>query len=134
MKKVAFPARALILVLLVGSPLLPQAPAPQPLALPLECAGKDCALLEGKPQTTGMRSGYVRLKPGETVGWHSTGKNEETLVILHGRGEALVKGRAGMPFAAPHLIYFPPATEHNVTNTGDRVLEYVYVVAPAGTP
>jgi mannose-6-phosphate isomerase-like protein (cupin superfamily) len=29
------------------------------------------------------------------------------------------------------LVYIPPATRHNVTNTGNDVLEYVYVVAPA---
>jgi mannose-6-phosphate isomerase-like protein (cupin superfamily) len=29
------------------------------------------------------------------------------------------------------LAYIPPATRHNVTNTGAELLEYVYVVAPA---
>jgi mannose-6-phosphate isomerase-like protein (cupin superfamily) len=119
-------------ILLFGvPPLMSQAPAPRPQSLPLECAGKDCALLNGKPQTAGMRSGFVRLKPGEMVGWHSTQQNEETLVILHGRGEALIKGREGIAFAAPHVVYIPPSTEHNVTNTSSEVLEYVYVVAPA---
>jgi oxalate decarboxylase/phosphoglucose isomerase-like protein (cupin superfamily) len=28
------------------------------------------------------------------------------------------------------LVYIPPATRHNVKNTGDKILEYVYVVAP----
>ena len=28
------------------------------------------ALLRGAPQTTGMRSGFVRLKPGESIGAH----------------------------------------------------------------
>jgi mannose-6-phosphate isomerase-like protein (cupin superfamily) len=133
MKRISVLATFPVLVLLLGSALLPQTPAPQPLTLSLECPGKDCPLLRGKPQTAGMRSGFVRLRPGDKVGWHSTGKNEETLVILGGRGEALIKGRAGMPFAAPQLVYIPPATEHNVTNTGDGVLEYVYVVAPART-
>jgi len=112
-----------------------QAP-PQPLSLPLACAGRDCPLLEGVPQTAGMRSGFVRLKPGESVGWHTTGKNEETLVILHGGGEARIEGSARSDgetvraFTAPRLVYIPPATRHNVVNTGDRPLEYVYVVAP----
>ena len=123
MKRISVLATFPVLVLLLGSALLPQTPAPQPLTLSLECPGKDCPLL----------CGFVRLRPGDKVGWHSTGKNEETLVILGGRGEALIKGRAGMPFAAPQLVYIPPATEHNVTNTGDGVLEYVYVVAPART-
>jgi len=108
-----------------------QAP-PQPLSLPLACAGRDCPLLEGAPQTAGMRSGFVRLKPGESVGWHTTGKNEETLVILRGGGEARIEGQPARPFRAPRLVYFPAATRHNVVNTGARLLEYVYVVAPAG--
>ena len=71
------------------------------------------------------------LQPGETVGWHTTGKNEEALVILHGQGEALIDGQAGQPFVAPAFVYIPPATRHNVLNTGTEPLEYVYVVAPA---
>ena len=90
-------------------------------------------MLQGIPQTAGMRSGFVRLKPREFVGWHTTGKNEEALVILRGRGEALIEGQPGRLFAAPMLVYIPPATRHNVTNTGDELLEYVYVVAPART-
>jgi mannose-6-phosphate isomerase-like protein (cupin superfamily) len=78
-----------------------------------------------------MRSGFVRLKPGETVGWHTTGKNEESLIVLHGRGEARIEGQPPQAFAAPALAYIPPATRHNVANTGDEILEYVYVVAPA---
>jgi mannose-6-phosphate isomerase-like protein (cupin superfamily) len=80
-----------------------------------------------------MRSGFVRLKPGETVGWHTTGQNEETLVILRGQGEALIEGQPKLTFVAPRLAYIPPASRHNVTNTGKEPLEYVYVVAPAKT-
>ncbi len=91
-------------------------------------------MLHGAPQTTGMRSGFVRLMPGTTVGWHTTGANEEALVILHGQGEALINGQAKRAFAAPALAYIPPATRHNVANTGKEALEYVYVVAPAKQP
>jgi quercetin dioxygenase-like cupin family protein len=104
---------------------------PQPLTMPLVCPQGDCPLLKGVPQTTGMRSGFVRLKPGETVGWHTTGKNEESLVILHGQGTAMIDGQAGKPFMAPAFVYISPATRHNVLNTGTEPLEYVYVVAPA---
>ncbi len=78
-----------------------------------------------------MRSGFVRLEPGKSVGWHSTGKNEESLVILHGRGDALIEGKPKHSFTAPGCVYIPPATRHNVTNTGSETLEYVFVVAPA---
>ena len=112
-------------------PIFSQAAKPHPLTMPLQCAQGDCSLLHGVPQTAGMRSGFVRLKSGATVGWHTTGKNEETLVILRGQGEALIDGQAKQPFIAPALVYIPPATRHNVANTGKDPLEYVYVVAPA---
>jgi mannose-6-phosphate isomerase-like protein (cupin superfamily) len=120
----------------VGAMLIPltamsQSAKPQPLVIPLQCAGGDCPLLEGVPQTAGMRSGYVRLLTGATVGWHTTGKNEESLVILQGQGEALIEGQANRPFTAPAVVYIPPATRHNVKNTGSHPLQYVYVVAPA---
>jgi hypothetical protein len=118
-------------LLLATAPISSQTAKPQPLTIPLVCPQGDCPLLKGVPQTTGMRSGFVRLKPGATVGWHTTGKNEEALVILRGQGEALIDGQAKQPFTAPALVYIPPATRHNVANTGKELLEYVYVVAPA---
>jgi len=123
-------ARTVALLFCGLSPLASQAPSRQPLVLAVECPGKDCTLLKGTPQTAGMRSGFVRLKPGESVGWHSTAQNEESLIVLHGVGDALIEGQAGRSFAAPQFLYIPPATRHNVENTGREVLEYVYVVAP----
>jgi len=115
---------------LVAAPLSSQMSRPEPFARSLECAKGECALLEGTPQTAGMRSGFVRLKPGETVGWHTTGQHEEALVILRGEGAALIEGRPKQTFIAPAFAYIPPATRHNVSNTGKALLEYVYVVAP----
>jgi len=108
-----------------------QSPSRQPLSFALVCASGDCPLLVGAPQSAGMRSGFVRLPPGESIGWHTTARNEESLVVLRGQGEALFDGFAKRPFVAPASLYIPPATRHNVTNTGRGVLEYVYIVAPA---
>jgi mannose-6-phosphate isomerase-like protein (cupin superfamily) len=113
------------------TPLASQAPARQPLTFALDCPGGDCPLLTGAPQTAGMRSGFVRLKPGQSVGWHTTGHNEECLIILRGAGDALIEGQPKHSFAAPRAVYIPPGTKHNVTNSGTEPLEYVYVVAPA---
>ena len=124
-------ARTLAILFYGMSPLASQAPSRQALVLPLECSTADCALLRGAPQTAGMRSGFVRLKPGQSVGWHSTGQNEESLIILHGAGDALIEGQSKRSFVAPQFLYIPPATTHNVENSGREVLEYVYVVAPA---
>jgi mannose-6-phosphate isomerase-like protein (cupin superfamily) len=77
-------------------------------------------LLEGKPQTLGMRSGRVHLEPGQACGQHSTKNQEELLVFLTGQGELLI-GK---------VAYIPPETLHDVRNTGAEPLTYVYCVAP----
>jgi len=103
----------------------------EPLTFALDCANGDCPLLTGAPQTSGMRGGSVKLTPGESVGWHSTGANEEALVILHGTGAAKIEGRPDVPVHEKMLVYIPPESKHNVANTGTELLEYVWVVAPA---
>jgi quercetin dioxygenase-like cupin family protein len=105
-------------------------PKREPMTFALDCTGSDCPLLKGAPQTSGMRGGSVKLKPGESVGWHSTAANEEALVILHGSGVANIEGHPDVPLTEDMLAYIPPATRHNVTNNGSQVLEYVWVVAP----
>src|ERR1700687_1942231 len=72
----------------------------------------------------------VKLKPGDSVGWHSTSANEEALVILHGSGVTNIEGHPDVPLTEKMLAYIPPATRHNVTNNGTQILEYVWVVAP----
>ena len=102
----------------------------EPKTLAIDCLGGDCPLLTGEPQTSGMRGGAARLKPGESIGWHSTSANEECLVILHGSGVAHIEGSPDIPLHEKMLVYIPAATRHNVTNTGTEPLEYVWLVAP----
>ena len=104
----------------------------QPMTFAFDCAAGDCPLLKGKPRTSGMRGGAVSLKPGESVGWHSTSGNEEALVIVHGNGVASIEGHPDLVLTEKTLVYIPPSTRHNVTNTGSQVLEYVWIVAPTG--
>ena len=122
--------------LLMGIAIWSQdAPAKRvPLTFALDCANGDCPLLTGVPETSGMRGGSVELKPGESVGWHSTGTNEEALVILHGTGAAKIEGHADVPVHEKMMVYIPPDSKHNVANTGTKPLEYVWVVAPAVQP
>ena len=117
---------------IAGGVVFSQAKGPMPLLRSLACETGYCPLLEGAPQTAGMQSGYVRLKAGETVGRHTTGKREESLVILRGSGEVRIEGKAKQAFTAPAFAYIPPETAHDVANTGKELLEYVYVVAAAG--
>lgn len=85
----------------------------------------------GENQTKTMRSGLVTLKPGENVGEHSTKSYEEMLVILDGKGEAEISGSERMKIGKGQIVYIPPKTIHNVYNTCDSVLQYIYVVAKA---
>jgi len=103
----------------------------EPMTFALDCAGGDCPLPKGTPQTSGMRGGSVGLQPGESLGWHSTSENEEPLVILHGRGVANIKGHPDASLAEKLLAYIPPATRYNVTNKGSQIPECVWVAAPA---
>jgi mannose-6-phosphate isomerase-like protein (cupin superfamily) len=88
-------------------------------------------ILEGQPQTHGMRSGRVYLKPGETCGQHSTKHHEELLVFLAGLGELLIGGNDRFAVGVGKTVYIPPETLHDVRNTGMEALTYIYCVAPA---
>ena len=44
--------------------------------------------------------------------------HEEAPVIMHGKGGAQIEGRAAMPVTSAAEVYIPPATRHNVANTG----------------
>ena len=90
-------------------------------------------LLSGQPQTSGMRSGRVYLKPGETCGKHSTEDHEEMLIFLSGKGVAYI-GEERIPYevGAGKVCYIPPFTTHNNKNTGTEPLVYIYCVTPIG--
>jgi mannose-6-phosphate isomerase-like protein (cupin superfamily) len=88
-------------------------------------------LLGGAPESVTMRSGLVILAPQHSVGKHSTGQNEEILIVLAGKGEMMFKDKPSLPVEANHAVYCPPQTEHDVKNTGTEELRYVYVVAAA---
>jgi mannose-6-phosphate isomerase-like protein (cupin superfamily) len=86
-------------------------------------------LLAGKPETAGMKSGYMKLEPGESVGEHVTSAREECIIVLEGTAEVIVKGAAVGLAEAKQLIYIPPETPHDIRNAGQVPLRYVYVVA-----
>jgi mannose-6-phosphate isomerase-like protein (cupin superfamily) len=88
-------------------------------------------LLEGKPQTLGMRAGRVHLPPGQACGQHSTKHHEELLMFLTGTGELQVGDSDRLAVGVGKVAYIPPETLHDVRNTGSEPLVYVYCVAPA---
>jgi quercetin dioxygenase-like cupin family protein len=88
-------------------------------------------LLSGPPQSVAMRSGYVTLPAGASVGWHTTGAREELIIVLAGAGEARFRETPAIAVGAGAAAYVPPQCEHNMVNTGPEPLRYIYVVAPA---
>jgi mannose-6-phosphate isomerase-like protein (cupin superfamily) len=92
-------------------------------------------LLDGRPQTYGMRSGRVYLQPGETCGRHTTEQHEEMLIFLAGRGIALIgEQQTTFEVGQGKVSYIPPHTTHNIKNTGTGPLVYIYCVAPVNSP
>ncbi len=107
-----------------------QTPKPAPKVVELDTHGQDyLPVLNGPPETAGMRSGLVVLTPQKSVGSHSTGQNEEVLIVLEGKGEMLFADGYSLPVQASNAVYCPPHTVHDVKNTGQVELRYVYVVA-----
>jgi len=86
-------------------------------------------LIPGTPTTFGMKSGRVYLEPGQDCGVHSTENKEEQLVFLKGEGTAEIAGEK-LAVGAGRVCYIPPQTEHNILNTGNEPLIYIFCVAP----
>ncbi|MBK9292196.1 MAG: cupin domain-containing protein [Bacteroidetes bacterium] len=80
-------------------------------------------------QSHAMRSGLVCLEPGQSCGLHTTGAHEEVLVFLEGSGETLIEGQHPIAVQEGGIAYIPPHTPHNVQNTGQHRLCYIYVVS-----
>lgn len=86
-------------------------------------------LLDGEPQTCGMRSGRVYLQPGEACGQHNTNHYEEMLVFLSGSGQLLISEENSFQVGKGKVSYIPPNTIHDVKNIGSEPLIYIYCVA-----
>jgi mannose-6-phosphate isomerase-like protein (cupin superfamily) len=95
----------------------------------LEGDAKYLRLLGGVPETKGMKSGYVILQPGESVGAHSTKDREEAIIILEGSVAVFVEGVIQFTAQCDSVVYIPPQTNHDMKNSGACVARYVYVVA-----
>lgn len=100
------------------------------LVIDLKRNDENQKLLDGKPQTCGMRSGRVYLPPGQACGQHSTGNKEEVLVFLAGHGELLISENDSFQVGKGKVSYIPPNTGHDVKNIGTEPLVYIYCVAP----
>jgi mannose-6-phosphate isomerase-like protein (cupin superfamily) len=106
--------------------------AKEAFVVELQSEGGFQRLLDDKSQSCGMKSGRVYLAPGESCGRHSTKEREELLVFLAGSGKAIIEGSDAFDVGIGKVAYVPPQTHHDIQNTGNEPLIYVYCVAPAG--
>ena len=86
-------------------------------------------LLKRGDDTVSMHSGLVTLEPGKSVGKHSTKDCEEMIIVLKGSGEMILNNDEMLKMEENFILYCPPATEHDVKNTGEKPLKYIYVAA-----
>jgi len=86
-------------------------------------------LLGDSNKAKGLKAGLVNLKPKESIGEHKTKNKEEALIIL--KGSATVHYGRGKKIKAPKnsFVFIPPETLHNVENSGNKILQYLYVTA-----
>jgi mannose-6-phosphate isomerase-like protein (cupin superfamily) len=84
-------------------------------------------------KTKGLRSGYVVLKPEESVGLHNTGPCQEVIFIISGSGLVCHGKKDTVKVKKNSFVYIPPRMPHNVINTGNDLLKYIYTAAPFST-
>jgi len=130
LRVVLWPLCAMAALALLGTVHKPLGPTPR--LVPFDPAAADYVrILDGPPETVSMRSGYVVLQPSKTVGQHNTDSYEEAVIVLEGQGEMRLAGGRTFQLRSHVVAYCPPRTVHDVANTGQGPLRYVYVVAKA---
>jgi len=95
----------------------------------LESTEKYQRLVSKDLGSLGIKSGHVRLQPGENIGEHTTGEREEVIIILKGNGEAIIDKNSILKIGDNSVLYIPPKTEHDIKNTGSEILDYIFVVS-----
>ena len=82
-------------------------------------------------QATSFSMGFVTLEPrGGQVPWHNQ-EQEEVYFVLEGTGEMCL-GEEKQAMAAGQAVYIPSGVFHQLTNTGDAPLKFLYCYGPAG--
>jgi len=102
----------------------------KPFVVPLGDGQRYQRLVQGVPDSSGIKSGFVTLQPEESVGEHVTESKEEVIILLGGTARISFGQGDSMLAEAPAVVYMPPETKHNVTNTGSALLRYVFVTSP----
>ena len=76
-----------------------------------------------------MQSGFITLQANQNVGKHSTENNEEMIIVLSGSGEIVMDKAGKKKIEQGNVVYLPATTWHDVINTGNIPMKYIYVVS-----
>lgn len=80
-------------------------------------------------ETKSLKAGVVILQKGEEIGEHITENKEEAIIVLSGQATVDVEGEDSQTVDVRQLVYIPPNKKHNVKNTSDNQLHYLYLVS-----
>jgi mannose-6-phosphate isomerase-like protein (cupin superfamily) len=70
---------------------------------------------------------HVRIHPGETVPAHTHKDEDQIYHVVSGTGYVVLDGER-TEVSAGSSVLIPLGTEHEITNTGADVLDYVFFV------
>ncbi|MDO8488522.1 MAG: cupin domain-containing protein [Candidatus Omnitrophota bacterium] len=98
-------------------------------SMELKGSQKFTRLFGDSSKPKGLRSGFVVLKPKESVGLHNTGPSEEVIFIITGTAVIHYGTRKRSNVKKNAFIYIPPQTPHNISNSGSKWLKYIYIAA-----
>ena len=105
------------------------ADAKQAKLIRLESKEKYQRLISDKLGSRRIKAGHVVLKPGEKIGEHSTGAKEEVILILKGRGEAIIGKKNILNIDKDVVLYIKPDIDHDIRNIGSESLEYIFITS-----
>lgn len=89
-------------------------------AFPRDKALKDQAIKE---------ISWLTLAPGDSIGYHQHTTNEDTYIIVSGRGSFKDKDGREVPVKAGDVTIVRKGESHGLTNTGTEPLVFIDVIA-----
>lgn len=72
---------------------------------------------------------WLTLKPGDSIGYHKHTTNEDTYIIISGRGTFKDKDGKDVPVKAGDVTIVRKNEAHGLANTGTEPLVFVDVIA-----
>lgn len=79
------------------------------------------------PVSQKIKTGLVVLKPGQEIGKHKTNQKEEIIIILKGSALVSIENEKKI-VQSNYLTYIPEGKLHNIKNTSNEILKYIYLV------